>query len=153
MYSEENNFTIMDNTSEFAKLLNSNWIEPLTIIARVKNYKGIDELILELIKDRLDMFWDTRDNLDDDLQTYFHNTIKGKDVPNEWASNKEEKIENVDSKQDLDIEKQVNEKYHDLKHTDDKEKEVSKYWSGYFQNNIIYGDLCCIIIKFKCYII
>ena len=56
MYSEENNFTIMDNTSEFAKLLNSNWIEPLTIIARVKNYKGIDELILELIKDRLDMF-------------------------------------------------------------------------------------------------
>ena len=90
MSSEENNFTIRDNSSEFAKLLPNNWIEPLTIIARVKSYRGIDELILELIQDRLNMFSDTRDNLDDDLQTYFHNTIKGKDVPNEWASNKEE---------------------------------------------------------------
>jgi hypothetical protein len=115
MSSEENNFTIRDNSSEFAKLLPNNWIEPLTIIARVKNYKGIDELILEVIKDRVEMFTDSRDNLDDDLQTYFHNTIKGKDVPNEWAFNKEENTK--------EFVNDVQENYHDMKKSDDKEKE------------------------------
>ena len=52
--STENNFTIRDNTSEFAKLLPNNWIEPLTIIARVKGYSGIDEYILKLIEDKID---------------------------------------------------------------------------------------------------
>ena len=41
--SDNNNFTIRDNSSEFAKLLDSNWIEALTIIARVQNYSSIDE--------------------------------------------------------------------------------------------------------------
>jgi hypothetical protein len=41
-----NNFTINDNSSEFAKLLPKKWIEPQTNIARVKGYRGIDEYLL-----------------------------------------------------------------------------------------------------------
>ena len=35
-----NNFTIKDNSSEFAKLLPKKWIEPQTNIARVKGFQG-----------------------------------------------------------------------------------------------------------------
>ena len=118
MSSEENNFTIRDNSSEFAKLLESNWIEPLTIIARVKGYKGIDEYILELIQDRVEAFVETRDNLDDDLQTYFHNMIKGKDVPNEWASKQEDNAS--------EFVKDVQEEYHEMKKSEDRDKEDLK---------------------------
>ena len=119
----EHNFTIRDSSSEFAKYLPKKYIEPLTIIARIKGYKGIDDYNLELIKDRVEMFTDTRDNLDDDFQKYMHNTIKGRDIPNEWTSNKEEESNENASK----FVKQVNEEYHDMKHTaDDKEKEDLK---------------------------
>ena len=43
-----NNFTIKDNSSEFAKLLANKWIEPQINIARVKGYRGIDEYLLVL---------------------------------------------------------------------------------------------------------
>ena len=72
----DNNFTIRDNASHFAKYLPEKWIEPLTLISRVEGYRGIDEYILELIKDRLEMFADTRDNLDDDFQKYISNIMK-----------------------------------------------------------------------------
>ena len=36
------------------------------------------------------MSTETRDSIDDDFQKYMHNMIKGKDVPNEWASNQKE---------------------------------------------------------------
>ena len=124
--NNNNNFTIKDNNSEFTKYLPNKWIEPLTIIARVEGYKGIDDYILELIKEKLEMFTDTRDELGEDFQKYMHNTIKGKDVPNEWTSNnKEEAASNENASKFV---KQVNEEYHDMKHTtaDDKEKEDLK---------------------------
>ena len=77
MSTDNNNFTIKD-TSEFVKLLPNKWIEPLTIIARVKGYREIDEYLLELIQERVEMFIDTRDNLDKDFQEYMHNMIKGR---------------------------------------------------------------------------
>ena len=116
--STENNFTIRDNTSEFAKLLPNNWIEPLTIIARVKGYSGIDEYILKLIEDKIDQLTDTRDNLDDTFQEYMHNMIKGKDVPNEWASNQNEEESNDNAKQFV---KDVFD--NNLKKSEDREKE------------------------------
>jgi hypothetical protein len=83
-------FAIHDNSSKFARFSPEKYIEPLVIIARIKGYKRIDDYILELIQDRVEMFTDTRDNLNEDFQKYMHNTIKGKDVPNEWAPSKEE---------------------------------------------------------------
>jgi hypothetical protein len=118
----ENNFTIRDNNSEFAKLLQSNWIEPLTIIARIKGYNGIDTYILQLIKSRLDMFVETGDTIEySEFQEYMHNTINGKDVPNEWASHKEEM--DKDAKEFV---KQVQENYHDMKESEDRDKEDLK---------------------------
>ena len=82
----EHDFTIRDNSSEFAKYLPEKYIEPLTIIARIKGYKGIDDYILELIKDRVEMFTDTRDSIEyEDFQKYMHNTIIGEDVENPWT--------------------------------------------------------------------
>jgi hypothetical protein len=43
--STDNSFIIKD-TSEFVKILPNKWIEPLTIIARVKSFNGIDEYLL-----------------------------------------------------------------------------------------------------------
>ena len=85
--NHNNNFTITDNNSQFAKLLPEKYIEPLTIISRIKGYNGIYDYILNLIKDRLEMFADTRDNLDGVFQKYMNNTMIGKDVTNEWARN------------------------------------------------------------------
>ena len=73
------------------------------------------------------MFTDTRDELGEDFQKYMHNMIKGKDVPNEWTSNNKEEEEASDENASKFV-KQVNEEYHDMKHTtaDDKEKEDLK---------------------------
>jgi hypothetical protein len=94
----DNNFTIRDNASHFAKYLPEKWIEPLTLISRVEGYRGIDEYILELIKDRLEMFADTRDNLDDDFQKYISNIMKislqqqEDEEDDQEESNKEENV-------------------------------------------------------------
>ena len=88
--TDNTTFIITDNSSHIAKILPKKWIEPLVIIARIKGYNGIDDYILELIQDRVEMFSDTRDNLNDDFQKYMHNTIKGGNVPNEWATKTEE---------------------------------------------------------------
>ena len=90
-------FAIHDNSSKIARFLPEKYIEPLVIIARIKGYKGIDDYILELIKDRVEMFTDTRDNLDDDFQKYMHNTIKGVEVANPWAPKSDEGGEGEDS--------------------------------------------------------
>ena len=67
------NFIINDPTSEFAKYLPEKWIEPLTIISRIKGYSGIYEYVLELIRSRLEMFVDTKDDLDEYFQDYMKN--------------------------------------------------------------------------------
>jgi hypothetical protein len=85
--SIDNNFTIRDNVSQFAKYLPSKYIEPLTIIARIKGYDGIDDYILDMIRSRLQMFLDTSDTVEyEEFQQYMHNMIIGKDVPNEWTA-------------------------------------------------------------------
>jgi hypothetical protein len=85
MSIDNNNFTIRDNASQFAKYLPNKYIEPLTIIARIKGYDGIDDYILELIRGRLQMFVDTSDTVEyEEFQQYMHNMIIGKDVPNDW---------------------------------------------------------------------
>ena len=71
MTFEANNFTIKDNSSDFAQYLPDKYIEPLTIIARIEGYKGIDDYVLNLIKDRLEMFTDTRDTIENEI---FKNT-------------------------------------------------------------------------------
>jgi hypothetical protein len=90
---------------QIANLLPQKWIEPLVIIVKIKGYDSIDDYVLNLIKDRLEMFADNRDNLDDSVQKYMHNTMIGKDVPNEWATttiNKDEELEESENnKEDL----------------------------------------------------
>jgi hypothetical protein len=80
-------FIIHDNSSEMAKFIPEKYVEPLVIIARIQGFDGIDDYIIHLIKDRLEMFTDTRDYLDDAFQKYMHNMIIGKDVPNTWVRN------------------------------------------------------------------
>lgn len=78
-------FIIYDNSSEIAKFIPEKYVEPLVIIARIQGLDGIDDYIIQLIKDRLEMFADnSHDNLDDAFQKYMHNMIIGgkKDVPN-----------------------------------------------------------------------
>jgi hypothetical protein len=62
-------FIIHDNSSEIAKFIPEKYVEPLVIIARIQGFDGIDDYIIHLIKDRLEMFTDTRDN----LETHFNN--------------------------------------------------------------------------------
>ena len=103
-------FIITDNFSEIArtKSFPDNWIEPLVIIARIEGYKGIDDYVLNLIKERLEMFTDTRDNLDDEFQKYMHNMIVGKDVPNEWAGKEQkEDEEDNDNKKEEEVDEFV----------------------------------------------
>lgn len=91
MSADNNNFTIRDNSSEFAKFLPNKWIEPLTIIARIKGYDSIDDYILRLIKGRLQMFVDTGDTIEyEEFQVYMHNTMIGKDVKNPWTPDSQE---------------------------------------------------------------
>ena len=82
-------FIIHDNSSEIAKIIPEKYVEPLVIIARIQGFDGIDDYIIHLIKDRLEMFTDTRDDLYDAFQKYMHNMVIGKDVPNTWARNSE----------------------------------------------------------------
>jgi hypothetical protein len=71
-----------------AKFIPEKYVETLVIIARIQGFDGTDDYIIYLIKDRLEMFTDTRrDNLDEAFQKYMHNMIiKGKKdvVPNTW---------------------------------------------------------------------
>ena len=91
MENNNNNFTIRDNASQFAKYLPSKYIEPLTIIARIKGYDGIDDYILALIRGRLQMFVETGDTIEyEEFQKYMHNTMIGRDVENPWAANYQE---------------------------------------------------------------
>ena len=72
-------FIITDNSSKIARMLPDNLVEPLVILARIKGYKGIDDYVLHLIKDRLEMFTDTRDELGESFQKYMQDII-GPDI-------------------------------------------------------------------------
>jgi hypothetical protein len=98
---DDSSFIIHDNSSEMAKFIPEKYIEPLAIICRIQGFDGIDDYIIHLIKDRLEMFTDTRDDFDDAFQKYMHNMIiKDKDVPNIWAHNLKEGVEVKDTKKE-----------------------------------------------------
>jgi hypothetical protein len=121
-----NNFTIKDNSSQFAKFLEDKWIEPLTIIARIKGYSGIDEYILALIEGRLNMFLETSDTIEfQEFQEYMHNTIVGKDVPNEWALSKQKLVVKKEEERKKNKEKDL-EKSIDLSPKEELEKKWGK---------------------------
>jgi hypothetical protein len=47
-------FIIADNSSEIARILLENLVEPLVILARIKGYKGIDDYVIHLIEHELE---------------------------------------------------------------------------------------------------
>jgi hypothetical protein len=85
---DASSFIIHDNSSEIAKIIPEKYVEPLVIIARIKGFDGVDDYIINLVKDELEMFADTsrhNDNdLDNSIQEYIHDMIISdkKGVPN-----------------------------------------------------------------------
>jgi len=53
MSINNNNFTIKDNSSDIATHLPKYMIEHLTILGRIRGYKGIDDYIISMIQDEL----------------------------------------------------------------------------------------------------
>jgi len=53
MSINNNNFTIKDNSSEIATHLPNYMREPLTILARIRGYKGIDDYVISILQDDL----------------------------------------------------------------------------------------------------
>ena len=70
------NWVFRDNSSGISRCIPKQWVEPLTIIARVEGYDGVDEYVVKLIKDRLEMFADTRDELGESFQEYMNDIVK-----------------------------------------------------------------------------
>jgi hypothetical protein len=58
--TDNTTFIITDNSSQIAKILPKKWIEPLVIITRVEGYRGIDDYVVNLVKDRFEMFTDNK---------------------------------------------------------------------------------------------
>ena len=60
-------FIIADNSSEIArtKIFPDNFIEPLTILARIKGYKGIDDYVIRLIEHELESIRDGGQGIQD----------------------------------------------------------------------------------------
>jgi hypothetical protein len=53
MSIENNNFTIKDNSSDISPHLPQYIREPLTILARIRGYKGIDDYVVSMVQDDL----------------------------------------------------------------------------------------------------
>ena len=109
--SSENNFIIKDNNSQIISILPKEWVEPLIIISKIKGYDGIDEYVLEMIRDRLEMFIDTRDELGEDFKKYMQNI--------EGLTDIETTTENKNAKQFV---KDVFD--NEMKKSEDREKEI-----------------------------
>jgi hypothetical protein len=137
--------SIRDNNSQILSILPKEWIEPLTIICRVKGYDGIDSYVKEMIRDRLAMFADSRDDLGEYFQDYMKDIEGLEDTDsrekyvevkldsdlverlNKVEERKKEKEEDPNSDEGArQFVKDVNDSYHDMKQKDDKEKESLK---------------------------
>jgi len=90
---DDSSFIIHDNSSEIAKFIPYKYVEPLVIIARIQGFDGIDKYIIHLIKDRLEMFTDTRNELGESFQKYMHEIIIG---PPDTEDKKDEEEEGKD---------------------------------------------------------
>ena len=58
-------FIIADNSSEIARNLPDNLVEPLVILAKIKGYKGIDDYVIHLIEHKLESIRDGGQGIQD----------------------------------------------------------------------------------------
>ncbi|HJT83417.1 MAG TPA: hypothetical protein VJ697_02950 [Nitrososphaeraceae archaeon] len=114
-----NSFTIKDNNSQILSIVPEEWKIPLIIISYVKGYDGVDEYVLELLRDRLSMFADTRDELGEPFMDYMKE-IEGLDD----LTNSNEK--NVEVKIDADVYQRL-QKYEEKKLQNSNEEEEEEY--------------------------
>ena len=63
--NDHTSFIIADNSSEIARILPDNLMEPLVILAKIKGYKGIDDYVLHLIECELESIRDGGQGIDD----------------------------------------------------------------------------------------
>jgi hypothetical protein len=120
MSSSDNSFTIRDNNSQILSILpNEGWVEALVIISRVEGFNGIDSYVLSLIKDRLNMFLDTRDELGESFKKYMQ-TIEGLEDLSTAAEKENEEKSNKEDNSSRFV-KDVHEGYNDLKKTENKD--------------------------------
>jgi hypothetical protein len=63
--NDHTSFIIVDNSSEIARILPDNLVEPLVILAKIKGYKGIDDYVLHLIEHVLESIRDGGQGIDD----------------------------------------------------------------------------------------
>lgn len=56
---------IADNSSEIARILPENLMEPLVILAKIKGYKGIDDYVIHLIEHELESIRDGGQGISD----------------------------------------------------------------------------------------
>ena len=110
--------SIRDNNSQILSILPKELVEPLIILAKIKGYDGIDDYVLHLIKDRLEMFTDTRDELGESFQKYMQDIMEIPPVKEESAgsSNDDEKISK--------FMKKVHDEYHNNNLQDDEQKGI-----------------------------
>jgi hypothetical protein len=128
MSSNNNSFTIRDNNSQILSILPKEWVEPLVIIAKVEGFDGIDSYVLHMIKDRLSMFVDTRDELGESFKRYMQN-IEGLEDLSPAATEGSEENEEEQSIKEENTKKfinDVNEKFYEMTKAEDKEKEDLK---------------------------
>ena len=59
---------IHDNSSEIAKFIPEKYAEPLVIVSSIQGFDNIHVFIIHLIKDRLEILADTRDDLNNSIQ-------------------------------------------------------------------------------------
>ena len=58
-------FIITDNSSEIARIIPDNLIEPLVILAKIKGYKGLDDYVIHLIEHELESIRDGGQGIQD----------------------------------------------------------------------------------------
>ena len=63
--NDHTSFIITDNSSEIARILPDNLVEPLVILAKIKGYKGIDDYVLHLIEHELESIRDGGQGIQD----------------------------------------------------------------------------------------
>ena len=69
MSDNNNSVSITDTNSQILSIVPKHWRVPLIIISYIKGY-NVDDYVLEMIRDRLEMFIDTRDELGEDFKKY-----------------------------------------------------------------------------------
>ena len=94
--NDHTSFIITDNSSEIARILPDNLVEPLVILAKIKGYKGIDDYVLHLIEHELESIRDGGQGIQD-LGEYVIEYIEKIIGPD----NEDDKKEEEEGKEDI----------------------------------------------------